>query len=316
VLITLAVVAELVALLGLVAHFHTPRSLTALGLAVGSPYLGVGAVVAAVLFGIGRGTAGWVGLGTAVVTLAGVVLIQLPLFVASAAPAGTTEVRVMTANLRLGRADPAAVVAAVRTHHVDVLMLEELTLEEADALHAAGLNDLLPHRVAVPDRNAAGTGLWSRYPLTDAEVRHDFGFALVIARVQVPGSSPWPTAVALHMYGPYPAAQTPRWLDDMHRLPALLAGLPGDAPVLVGGDFNASADVAQFRRLLTGGYADAADQAGAGFTPTYPADRFFPPMIAIDHVLTRDAIGRRVDTVEITGSDHRALVVDVRLGSA
>jgi endonuclease/exonuclease/phosphatase (EEP) superfamily protein YafD len=98
----------------------------------------------------------------------------------------------------------------------------------------------------------------------------------------------------------------------MQHYPAVLGGLPGRT-VLVGGDFNATTDDAQFRGILATGYADAAQQAGAGFTPTWPADRWFPPLIAIDHVLTRGAVARSVDSVRIPGSDHRALVVDVRI---
>ncbi len=88
--------------------------------------------------------------------------------------------------------------------------------------------------------------------------------------------------------------------------------MPGET-ALIGGDFNATLDTVQFRRILAQGFSDAADQAGAGFTPTWPADRWFPPLITIDHVLTRDAVARSVDSVEIPGSDHRALVAVVRI---
>ena len=84
--------------------------------------------------------------------------------------------------------------------------------------------------------------------------------------------------------------------------------------MVVGGDFNATPDTAQFRDVLAAGYDDAADQAGAGLTRTYPSDRWFPPLIAIDHVLCRGAATAvRASTVEIDGSDHRALLVHLRL---
>jgi endonuclease/exonuclease/phosphatase (EEP) superfamily protein YafD len=213
----------------------------------------------------------------------------------------------MTSNLKVGAADASAVVAAVRARHVDVLMLEELTPDIAVRLRAAGLDDMLPHSVADPQPNGAGTGLWSRYPLSDPQVRRDFGFSFVSARVT--GRM---TMAAVHVFGPYPAAQFPRWHDDMQRYPAVLGALPGPT-VLIGGDFNATTDDAQFRGILGNGFADAAQQAGAGFTPTWPTDRWYPPLITIDHVLTRNAVARSLDSVEIPGSDHRALVVSVRL---
>lgn len=70
---------------------------------------------------------------------------------------------VATANLYYGQADPRAVMDLVRAHDVDVLSLQELTPEAAAALDAAGLTELLPHRVFQPDARAAGTGLASRH---------------------------------------------------------------------------------------------------------------------------------------------------------
>jgi endonuclease/exonuclease/phosphatase (EEP) superfamily protein YafD len=220
---------------------------------------------------------------------------------------------VLTANLRLGGADPAAIVAAVRTHHVEVLMLEEVTTEEAGALQRAGLDATLPYSSVSPGRQASGTGLFSRYPISQADIRDDFGFAFITARVAIPGVARPPTIAALHLFGPYPRIQTAQWQRDIRHLPSVLDSFASDAPVIVGGDFNATRDVAQFRHLLQGGYADAADQAGAGFTATYPANRFFPPVLAIDHVLTRDAVAHKVDTIDLPGSDHRGLLVTVRL---
>jgi endonuclease/exonuclease/phosphatase (EEP) superfamily protein YafD len=231
--------------------------------------------------------------------------------VATAVPPGR-DVVVLTANLRLGTASPSALVNTVRDHHVDVLMLEELTPEETAALHEAGLDKLLPYGRIAPRYNASGTGLLSRYPISDDRVRRDFPFALVTARVAIPGFSAPPTLIALHMFGPYPGAQTPTWVHDIEHLRSVLQEPPTDAPVIVGGDFNATTSVAQFRELLTGGYADAAEQAGAGLTPTYPANKLIP-LIAIDHVLTRGAVAHTADSVRLPGSDHRGLLVTVRL---
>jgi endonuclease/exonuclease/phosphatase family metal-dependent hydrolase len=88
--------------------------------------------------------------------------------------------------------------------------------------------------------------------------------------------------------------------------------MAGDGAVLAAGDFNSTNDIREFRGMLTDGYRDAAEQAGAPFAPTYPADRF-TPVIAIDHVLTRNATGTGVQTVRVPGTDHMALIVDVAL---
>jgi endonuclease/exonuclease/phosphatase (EEP) superfamily protein YafD len=312
VLVVLAGLAELIALAGLAAHYSVPANLYLLALAAFGPYLAAGALVSTALWSLVSGIPRWVGVTTSVVVLIWTVALQLPLFVAQSVPAGR-DVVVMTANLRLGNADAGAVVDAVRSHDVDVLMLEELTPHEQNQLVRAGLDRVLPHHVSAPRGRAAGTGLWSRFPLVGPQVRPGFGSPLVVARLQVPGVANAPTAVALHVYGPYPSAQTARWNAEIRRMRGVLRALRTRTPTLVGGDFNATPDIAQFRSILSGGYADAEDQAGSGPAPTYPADRTGPPLIAIDHVLTRHAVAHRVDTVHITGSDHRALIVTVRL---
>ena len=279
-----------------------------LGAAAFSPYVALaGSVLALAAFGVSRS---WIGLAVAAVLLACTVVAEAPEFVASAGPGGAA-VTVMTANLHMGGADPAAVVAAVRDRSVALLMLEELTPAEADALRRAGLDALLPHAIVDARPDAAGTGLWSRYPRTARVERSDFTFAFVTAQAALPQAGNAPVQLAaLHMCGPYPDAGS--WVRDIDHLPSVLDAFPAGMPALVGGDFNATPDTAQFRRLLTDGYADAADQAGAGWTPTYPADRGPFPLITIDHVLTRHAVAVSAEALSIPGTDHRALVTVVR----
>jgi endonuclease/exonuclease/phosphatase (EEP) superfamily protein YafD len=68
-----------------------------------------------------------------------------------------------------------------------------------------------------------------------------------------------------------------------------------------------------FRGLLTEGYRDANEQAGAGRQFTYPGDRHIPPFMGIDHVLTHNGTAISTQTVTIAGSDHRALLATVML---
>lgn len=73
-------------------------------------------------------------------------------------------VRVGSANLYYGQTDPAAVVEFARG--LDVLSVQELTPEAVEALDAAGLAGVLPHRALTPGPGATGTGLYARRPLT------------------------------------------------------------------------------------------------------------------------------------------------------
>ena len=71
----------------------------------------------------------------------------------------------------------------------------------------------------------------------------------------------------------------------------------------------------QFRDLLTNGYRDAVEQTGAGFAPTFPSHPWYPPLVTIDHVLTRHAVASSIRTIDVLGSDHRSLLatIDVAL---
>jgi endonuclease/exonuclease/phosphatase (EEP) superfamily protein YafD len=116
--------------------------------------------------------------------------------------------------------------------------------------------------------------------------------------------------VALHAFGP--ETSTARWQRDMSGFKSELPKITKGSPAIVGGDFNATTDEVQFRNLLDAGFSDAVDQSGAGYTPTYPADRWFGPLIGIDHVLTRNGpVATDVHSVEIPGTDHRALVATI-----
>jgi endonuclease/exonuclease/phosphatase (EEP) superfamily protein YafD len=297
-----------VALLGCGAHFYPARRAWSLGVVAAAPYLMLAGPVSAALFGL---AGQWAGLAVALVVAAMCLGTQLPMWMDTRVRWPGRELVVMTANLWLGRADPAAVVRAVRNHDVEVLMLEEVTPELHDHLLAAGLADLLPHHESRAAPAAAGIDLWSRYPLTVRQVHDGFLFPFITARVQLPGTTAPPTAGAVHLAGPVPDAT--RWRLDVARLAVVLAALPADAPVVVGGDFNATPDTVQFRAALASGYRTAGRSAGAGHLRSWPAHRWYRPLIAIDHVIVRGGTARTATTVPITGSDHRALLTRLAL---
>jgi len=303
-------VLTLVAVVGLVFRQVAlgPRLLIAV--TAFAPYLMAAVVPALLVLLLWRH---WIAAAAAAAVLALCVFTQAPLFVGQDAPADGRRLVVMTANLRLGLADPPALVDRVREHHVDVLMTQELTAAEARRLASAGLSTLLPHTELEPRDGAAGVGVWSRYPLTVPQAPRGYLFGIVSARLEMPGVAVEPTVLTTHMPGPWP--QDPAaWHHDIDRLPATLRDLASHAPdgaVIVGGDFNATFDTAQFRRLLIDGYRDAAEQSGSGYTPTYPGDTWTGPLIAIDHVLTRNAVAASARTLSVAGSDHRALLTTI-----
>ncbi|MCW2523700.1 MAG: hypothetical protein JWO63_2035 [Frankiales bacterium] len=268
------------------------------------------APVAVILLAIVRR---WRLLAAATLVLVLAIIGQAPLYRSSGHPAVGTPLNVLQANLRIGSAEPASLVRMVQDRHVDVLMSEELTPEERDRLVSAGLAALLPYRFdAALAGGGGGLAIWSRYPLSAEQNFAGFELGVLQARIQL---SPTETAtvLAVHLLPPYP--YPPReWLAELKRLrPILAAAAANPAPVIVAGDFNATTDHPQFRALLGHGYSDAAEHTGAGYLASYPADRWFPPLIAIDHVLTSGASAESARTLDLPGSDHRALLVSLRL---
>ena len=249
----------------------------------------------------------WRTVGAAVVLTALVLAVQVPPTVGADAR-GARSLVVLQANLKVGAADPDALVRIVRRTHADLLATEELTTGEQQRLLAAGLGRLLPYRFTKPlPDGGGGLGLWSRYPLGAGRDVPGFWLGVVSAHVRLPGGEA--TFVGVHLTPPYPYP-IGRWRHEIARLHRVL---PATGRVVAAGDFNATTDHAQFRDLLEHGYDDAAERAGAGYLPTYPDDRWYGPVIGIDHVLVRGGVGvRRADTVELPGSDHRALLVRAR----
>lgn len=300
------------AAVGVAAHgirFTSPLVVVA---ASAAPYLMCGVVVALILFLAARHRAG---LAVAALVAGLAAWTQAPLYLGTGAggpDASGGELTVLQANIEFGKGDPDAVVALVRSRGVDLLTVDELTVPAVDALTAAGLDDLLPHRYVRPAATGAdGTGIWSRHPLTDRVQHPGFAMAALSARVEVPGDRTV-TVFAAHPLPPWPRQQTAIWADELGRLHDILDRLrSGSETVVMAADFNATWDHALFRTLLGDGVRDAAEQAGAGILRTYPADRTWPPVLSIDRVLVSGATATGVDVVDLPGSDHRGVVARI-----
>ena len=90
-----------------------------------------------------------------------------------------------------------------------------------------------------------------------------------------------------------------------------LAAEAGDGAVIVAGDVNSTPDMRQFRQLLGDGYRDGVAQTGSGPGPTYPSYPWMPPLITIDHVLTRNASVSSIKTISLRNTDHYALLATI-----
>ena len=209
---------------------------------------------------------------------------------------------VMTSNLRFGEADAREVIRAAETGEVDVLVLQEVTPEAVTALEEAGIGALFAHRGGQALPGALGTMAFSRTPVTDPErVATEMGTWLF-------------RTAGLRLMAVHPAYPLDAdWGDE---LALLRAAILEAEPDVVAGDFNASTDHAPLRAILETGLRDAAELANSGWQPTWPTNGYdglpVPPSVAIDHVLVGpDLTALRTTTVDISGTDHRALLATV-----
>lgn len=217
--------------------------------------------------------------------------------------------RVLTANLLGDRASSEAVVALVRRTRADVLSLQELSPEALGELERAGLRRELPHAVLRERPGFRGSGLYARRPLR-AGAEPATSAETTVATLRTP-DGPAVEVLAVHPQAPIGRQRVPAWRADLRALPPA----PGGDPVrILAGDFNATVDHREFRRVLDRGYADAAARAGKGLTATWPAGRRVPPGVTIDHVLApeRVAVGE-VSVHTVAGSDHRAVFAELFL---
>ncbi len=254
--------------------------------------------------------------GTALVVGVAAALVVPRTVAADPPPPGGSPVTVLSSNAFEGRADVAALADLVRRERPDLVVLPE-----AGDRFRARLGALLPEYRS-----------WSNVPPGVRDVRGitvlaapragDVTARTISEPAGSPGDTRYPWAeVTGGILGPvrlgavHVVSIVPEWIGYWPGELALLQRwcAPAAGPALVVGDLNATPDHSAFR-AGTRGCADAAGERGAGLRGTWPAA--WPPAVAapIDHVLTANGPrAREVAVADVPGSDHRALVVRLRL---
>jgi endonuclease/exonuclease/phosphatase (EEP) superfamily protein YafD len=233
-----------------------------------------------------------------------------PRYLSEAQPeASGARLRIMAANLYLGRADARTIVDLVRRQQVDVLTLPELTPAEVSALDSAGLRELLPYQVFDEQAGGSGSGIAAKVPLRKVILMPDTTLSQPSVVVDLPGREDV-ELTAVHIQPPLsdPAVRT--WRTELAGLPRTTSD---DRVRILAGDFNATLDHTAFRNLLDRDYSDAAEETGKGLESTWSSWPTGPPL-TIDHILvdSRCAVGSYA-VFDVPGSDHNAIVAEVIL---
>jgi len=233
-----------------------------------------------------------------------------------AAEAAGIPLVAMTINAELGGADAASIVGMVRDRRVGLLAVEEYTPALERKLTEAGLDQLLPHRVAHARKGAGGAAIYSTYKLRETGVLPGTQFTMPVARLMLGGDSGTDLqVVAVHTLAPVGDA-VQQWRVDL-----AAAGRVdnGTGPLLLAGDFNATYDHHEFRSLLAGAdgtrsLVDVAASLGMRLVPTWPMRDYRLPGVTLDHLVTSpDIRGSNYSVERVPGTDHAAVVATLHI---
>lgn len=212
------------------------------------------------------------------------------------ARSGAHDIRV--ASLNLGQAAARDALPPLLGQHPDVIVLQEITDANRDAVTKA-LAAEYPHH------SETGTvAIFSRFPLTATEpVDIRIGWTRAIAATVTTPAGP------IRVYAAHLAsARVDRTTGRDRTLAALAAAAHADPSprLILAGDLNTATTDRQFAALAP--LRDSQQQAGTGFGFTWPAGL---PVVRPDHILERGLLTRRSWTLRVPGSDHQAVLADL-----
>jgi endonuclease/exonuclease/phosphatase family metal-dependent hydrolase len=221
--------------------------------------------------------------------------------------------RVLSANLANGRADPGAFADLVESLSPDVVAVQELHPVQAEALAR-----VMPFGKLEPAVDHRGMGIALREPGSVRSLPLPYRGAFV-AELPDPGGVEPVEVVNVHLAAPHVRPIPVRLRDRRGQLRDLLAYLdaaPRRFRVLTG-DLNATPLWPAYRRLRTR-FDDAAVEAARRLGRRPP--RTWGPwpgsvrLLRIDHVLVRGLVAHDSCVLPIRGSDHSVLVADLAPG--
>lgn len=221
-------------------------------------------------------------------------------------------VSVFVANVRYDNDRRDDVAGAVLEADADIVIVNEITPQQREALKRAGVYERYPMRLYTEGR-PFGEMLMTRLPVTDERIE-------ILGRARVPAATIRVgerdiRVYAVHVDAPKSSEKRNLWRRDLDGI-GHSAEQRGDQPRLYVGDFNSAPWHGPFRRLLDRGLTDAHDALGKGltrsWTPKWPVLAWVGAVMRLDHGLyTEGIVARSVRDVEVPGSDHRGFHLTV-----
>jgi vancomycin resistance protein VanJ len=229
-------------------------------------------------------------------------------------PANGRTYTIMTHNAGNGLADPQPLVDVLRNSGADLIGLQEITADQANAIDKS-LAGLYPYRIMFGD-GIPGKGLLSKFPITNFKQlnlypdRPDLLATIQLADAELTVIVAHPPPPRLHTDGIYMNAATQQQLYELIRM-ATHGG-----PVLMMGDFNMTTRSIFYTTLRRMGLIDAFEVAGQGPGFTLPLRwKNIPllPMARVDYIWhTSHLVPLKSWIGENTGSDHLPVLAQLQ----
>ncbi len=194
---------------------------------------------------------------------------QVPLWridaAAAAASSSPAALQLRVATVTLGPSTTAegaaAVVAMARSHRLDLLSVQGLSLANRDLLAQAGLDTVFGYVHAVVGTAPSGTGLWSRTPLTGSDQWAIPEAVVLRTNLALPNRPAGGSLALVATNLDQPSGEQQQAMREQ------LGRVSG--PVVALGQWAAASSAVSLRRLQDQGLANAEDQAGQGWVRTH-----------------------------------------------
>jgi len=221
----------------------------------------------------------------------------------------SSTVRIFFANVAVRNTEYAAMLDEIAAADPDVIVLVEFSWPWHEAFEKSPIMAPYVYGSGLLKSHVNTVNIVSRLPLaTEIQnwVRHR-----PVHAVDVPLGSKTLRLMGLHAPRPIEGSRfdyTAYW-DEL--LPLLTVE---QGPLVVVGDFNATEHSKVYKQVTEGRLRSAHDDRGRGYATTWPNGEYLCPPIRIDHAF----VSPEIEVVRIVegrgrGSDHKPLIVDVRL---
>lgn len=246
-------------------------------------------------------------------SILGAVLAAIPIVSYMGAPtaraeAGSANFRVVAFNTWLRNHDYARIGRFLEQTQADVIVLEELSRQEAIELSA--YLPSFPHSHIQLQPRRYGAIVFARWPIASAESLAMSDGPARADCVTLDWRGTPVTVLGVHLHWPLGPTNSRLRNQELESIASFAAATGG--PLIVAGDFNITPWSSHFRAALDrSGLRDCA--AGHGLAPSWPAQ--VPPLgIRIDHCwASKHWRSTDVRMGPSVGSDHLPLIADLAL---